>query len=54
LGNLAQRAPQNVQRTLHRLRAAGIVRLSRGEGRVVCPTLAARKVPIEIDLAGEG
>ena len=53
LANMAQRAPQNVQRTLHRLRAAGIVRLSRGEGRAVRPTLAARKVHIEIDLAVE-
>ena len=53
LATMAQRAPQNVQRTLHRLHAAGIVRLSRGEGRAVCPTLAARKVHIEIDLVVE-
>lgn len=51
LASMAHRAPQNVQRTLHRLSAAGIVRLSRGEGRAVRPTVQARKVHIEIDLA---
>jgi predicted transcriptional regulator len=50
LADMAHRAPQNVQRTLHRLSEAGIVRLSRGEGRALRPTLAARKVHIEIDL----
>ncbi len=53
LADMANRAPQNVQRTLHRLSAAGIVRLHRGEGRAVRPTLAARKVHIEIDLASD-
>jgi len=53
LADMAHRAPQNVQRTLHRLSAAGIVRLNRGEGRAVRPTLTARKVHIEIDLALE-
>jgi predicted transcriptional regulator len=50
LADMAHRAPQNVQRTLHRLNKAGIVRLSPGEGRAVRPTLAARKVHIEIEL----
>jgi predicted transcriptional regulator len=50
LADMANRAPQNVQRTLHRLNKAGIVRLSRGEGRAVRPTLIARKVHIEIEL----
>jgi predicted transcriptional regulator len=53
LADMAHRAPQNVQRTLHRLSAAGIVRLNPGEGRAVRPTLTARKVHIEIDLALE-
>jgi len=53
LAEIANRAPQNVQRTLHRLSAAGIVRLNRGEGRAVRPTVTARKLHIEIDLAGE-
>ena len=51
LAAMVNRAPQNVQRTLHRLSDAGIVRLSRGEGRAIRPTLTARKVHIEIDLA---
>ena len=54
LAGMVQRAPQNVQRTLQRLSAAGIVRLHRGEGRMVRPTLAARKLHIEIDLGVEG
>ena len=53
LAEMAHRAPQNVQRTLHRLSEAGIVRLSPGEGRAVRPTVTARKVHIEIDLALE-
>lgn len=53
LADMAHRAPQNVQRTLHRLSAAGIVRLSRGEGRAIRPILAARRVHIEIDLTIE-
>ena len=51
LAVMAKRAPQNVQRTLNRLSNAGIVRLNRGEGRAIRPTLTARKVHIEIDLA---
>ena len=51
LAAMAKRAPQNVQRTLNRLSNAGIVLLHRGEGRAIRPTLTARKVHIEIDLA---
>jgi predicted transcriptional regulator len=51
LAIMAHRAPQNVQRTLHRLSTAGIVRLPRGTGRTLRPILTARKVLIEIDLA---
>jgi predicted transcriptional regulator len=50
LAEMAHRAPQNVQRTLQRLRAAGIVRLAPGEGRAIRPTVTARKVHFEIDL----
>lgn len=50
LAAMAHRAPQNVQRTLSRLSAAGIVRLTPGVGRGIRPTLMARKVHIEIDL----
>lgn len=52
LATMAHRAPQNVQRTLHRLSAAGIVRLTPGAGRTLRPILVARKVHIEIDLQG--
>lgn len=52
LATMANRAPQNVQRTLRRMSAAGIVRLQRGEGRALRPVLAVRKVHFEIDLAG--
>lgn len=50
LAVMAQRAPQNVQRTLHRLREAGIIRLAPGPGRTLRPILTARKVHIEIEL----
>jgi predicted transcriptional regulator len=53
LATMAHRAPQNVQRTLNRLSAAGIVHLNRGEGRSVRPILKARKLHIEIDLVLE-
>ena len=50
LATMAHRAPQNLQRTLHQLSAAGIVPLTRGAGRTLRPLLTARKVHIEIDL----
>jgi predicted transcriptional regulator len=46
------RAEQNVLRTLNKLAMAGVVRLTRGEGRARRPILTARKVHIEIDLLG--
>jgi len=52
LAAMAGRAEQNLLRTLNKLAAAGIVRLDRGEGRAIRPTLAARKVHFEIDLLG--
>jgi predicted transcriptional regulator len=51
LADMAHRAPQNVQRALRRLSDAGIVCLKPGEGRTIRPTVTARKVHIEIDLA---
>ena len=51
LADMAHRAPQNVQRTLRRLSDAGIVCLKPGAGRTIRPTVTARKVHIEIDLA---
>jgi len=52
LAAMTGRADQNVLRTLNKLAAAGIVRLDRGEGRAIRPTLTARKVHFEIDLLG--
>ena len=52
LAAMTGRAEQNVLRTLNKLAVAGVVRLSRGEGRAKRPVLAARKVHIEIDLLG--
>jgi predicted transcriptional regulator len=50
LAALAGRAEQNVLRTLHKLSAAGLVRLDKGEGRAYQPVVAGRKVHFEIDL----
>jgi predicted transcriptional regulator len=50
LATLAWRAEQNVLRTLHKLSAAGLVRLNKGEGRTYQPVVAGRKVHFEIDL----
>jgi predicted transcriptional regulator len=50
LAILAGRAEQNVLRTLHKLSAAGLVRLDKGEGRAYQPVVAGRKVHFEIDL----
>ncbi len=54
LAAMTDRAEQNVLRTLNKLAAAGIVRLDRGEGRAIRPTLTARRVHFEIDLLGAG
>jgi predicted transcriptional regulator len=50
LALLAGRAEQNLLRTLHKLSAAGVVRLEKGEGRAYQPVVAVRKVRFEIDL----
>jgi predicted transcriptional regulator len=50
LAILAGRVEQNVLRTLHKLSAAGLVRLDKGEGRAYQPVVAGRRVHVEIDL----
>jgi predicted transcriptional regulator len=50
LAMLAGRAEQNVLRTLHKLSAAGLVRLDKGDGCAYQPVVAGRKVHFEIDL----
>jgi predicted transcriptional regulator len=50
LATLTGRAEQNLLRTLHKLAAAGLVRLDKGAGRAYQPVVAVRKVHFEIDL----
>jgi predicted transcriptional regulator len=50
LAVLAERAEQNVMRTLHKLSAVGLVRLDKGEGLAYQPVAAGRRVHFEIDL----
>jgi predicted transcriptional regulator len=50
LAMLAHRARQNLLRTLHKLSAAGLVRLDEGDGGGYRPVVTARKVHFEIDL----
>lgn len=52
LAVLTHRAEQNLLRTLHKMSAAGLVRLDRGEGRAYQPVVTARTVHFEIDLLG--
>jgi predicted transcriptional regulator len=50
LATLTKRAEPNLLRTLHKLEAAGVVRLDKGVGRAYQPIVTARKVHFEIDL----
>lgn len=52
LADLTGRNLASVSRTLKRLAQAGIVAMTRGTGREVRPELVARRVHLEIDLAG--
>ena len=52
LAAIIGQAEPSVLRTLHKLAAAGIVRLDRSEGGTLRPVLAARKIHFEIDLLG--
>jgi predicted transcriptional regulator len=52
LAELAGREESNVSRTLKKLEKAGIVTVEAGPGRVRRPVLVARKVRLELDLAG--
>ena len=52
LAELAGREESNVSRTLKKLEKAGIVVVEAGPGRVRRPILVARKVRLELDLAG--
>ena len=52
LSELARRKESNLSRTLKKLQGAGIVRLEKGPGRTCAPRLAARRVTLDLDLAG--
>ncbi len=52
LATLAGRAVSNLSRTLKKLHEAGIVDFDQGPGRSHAPRLTARKVTLELDLAG--
>jgi predicted transcriptional regulator len=52
LAVLAHREESNLSRTLKKLQAAGIVTFERGAGRTLAPRLFARRVTLNLDLAG--
>jgi predicted transcriptional regulator len=52
LSELTKRKESNLSRTLKKLQEAGIVRLEKGPGRTRAPRLAARRVTLDLDLAG--
>lgn len=49
LADMTARKEASVSRTLHKLAAAGIVRMEKSEGRRLRPTLAATGVRLDID-----
>ena len=52
LAVLARREESNLSRTLKKLQSAGIVVFEPGAGRTRAPRLAARRVTLDLDLAG--
>jgi predicted transcriptional regulator len=54
LATLVRRKESNLSRTLRKLQAAGIVAFEQGPGRTRTPRLVARRVTLELDLAGSG
>jgi len=54
LAELTNRKESNLSRTLKRLHAAGIVDFEEGAGRMRAPRLVARRVTLDLDLAGPG
>jgi predicted transcriptional regulator len=54
LATLARRKESNLSRTLKKLQQAGIVGFESGAGRTRAPRLLARRVTLELDLAGPG
>jgi predicted transcriptional regulator len=54
LATLVRRKESNLSRTLRKLQEAGIVAFEHGPGRTRAPRLVARRVTLELDLAGSG
>jgi predicted transcriptional regulator len=52
LSELAKRKESNLSRTLKKLQEVGIVCLEKGPGRTRAPRLVARRVTLDLDLAG--
>ena len=54
LATLARREESDLSRTLRKLQEAGIVAFEKGPGRTRAPRLVARRVTLDLDLAGVG
>jgi len=54
LAQLTHRKESNLSRTLKKLHEAGIVEFEEGAGRMRAPRLVARRVTLDLDLAGPG
>jgi predicted transcriptional regulator len=52
LATLVRRKESNLSRTLKKLERIGIIALQEGPGRTRAPRLVARRVTLELDLAG--
>jgi predicted transcriptional regulator len=52
LATLVRRKESNLSRTLKKLEQVGIIALQKGPGRTRAPRLVARRVTLELDLAG--
>jgi predicted transcriptional regulator len=52
LATLVRRKESNLSRTLKKLEQLGIVALQKGPGRTRTPRLVARRVTLELNLAG--
>jgi predicted transcriptional regulator len=54
LAEQTRRKESNLSRTLKKLHAAGIIDFEKGAGRMRAPRLVARRVTLDLDLAGPG
>jgi predicted transcriptional regulator len=54
LAEFAKCKPNNLSRTLRKLKEAGIIDLEPGDGRELVPRLVATRVVLDLDLTGTG